>query len=376
MHPFRRFPPLLVLLAACGESPGVAPGTTVTDSAGVRIVVSAPDQATPLELETRLAVIGTGEGQGQQLFRVGPVRLLPDGGLVVGERGPAEVRTYDAGGELTGTRARRGEGPGEFQGIGSFQFLPGEYIRVLDTSAGRATIFTPDWEVAGTEAMPAPPGRPTEPMMVAFPGVGFAFTSSGRFVGLPGPTALRTGRPGALPVTAPLTVFDTGGTVMGELEELRLMTFYEVPDAQPNMTVQSGSPRLQWDVRDTRLVVAEGLRHDLAVYDDGMPTLRVREDRPLRPNPAPDTTAAPPTEFLPAYDWVAVDADRRIWARAGAAPGTDSAEWRAFDSDGALWGTLRLPARDRVVDARGDTLILLRRDDMDVERIELWRVTW
>jgi hypothetical protein len=62
---------------------------------------------------------------------------------------------------------------------------------------------------------------------------------------------------------------------------------------------------------------------------------------------------------------------RRIWAQSGTAPADSAAGWRLFDGDGLPQGVLRLPARDAVLDADSSRVLLLRRDSLSVETVEL-----
>lgn len=371
-----RLRPLLLFLAAlaaCDAPAPARPGATVTDSAGVSIVVSEPGHAGIVALLERLLVMGEGEGEGQQLFRVNDVRLGPGGRFLVAEGGSGEVRIYGADGGLDLTLGRRGDGPGEFSNPGSLQFLPGELIRVLDYRARRATVFGGDGEVDRTVPFELPAARPTTARQLAFPGSPLGFTSNGEIVGFPGATVELKGTAGRRFAVARLQVFDAGGESSTGYGEFRLMSFLETPEGVRPAAAVPGAARVIWNVRELRLAVSEGRAHDIAVLDDGDLTLRIRENRARLPNLVPDTLGVTPTDSLPAYQDVTVDAGGRVWARAGAPADADSADWRVFTADGELRATLRLPARDRVLDARGDTLVLLRLDALDVERIEVWR---
>lgn len=364
---------LLAFLAAC-EAPTAEPRVAVvTDSAGVSIVTSEPGRAGAVTLAERLVVIGEGEGDGQNLFRVNAVRMRPGGALLVAEGGSGEVREYGRDGGLQRTVGGRGDGPGEFRNPGSMQFLPGERLRVLDYRARRATVFGEGWEVDGTVPFELPSGSPSGPDQMVFPGSPLAFTSRGGLVGFPGARVELEGRAGRRFAVANLRRFDPDGDPAAGFGAFRLMSFLETPDGVRPAALLPGSARLIWDVRDLRLALSEGLAHDIAVLDDGVPTLRIREDRPRLPNPAPDTLEVPPSDSLPSYEALTVDADGRVWARAGTPADADSAQWRRFGPEGALEASLTLPARDRVLDARGDTVVLLRFDSLDVERVEVWR---
>lgn len=69
-----------------------------------------------------------------------------------------------------------------------------------------------------------------------------------------------------------------------------------------------------------------------------------------------------------------MDAEHRIWARAPISPG--ETEWRVWDADGISIGALQLPEDASVLDADSSHILLLRRDELDVESIELWELSW
>ena len=71
-----------------------------------------------------------------------------------------------------------------------------------------------------------------------------------------------------------------------------------------------------------------------------------------------------------------VDALDRVWTQV-ADPDADRPDaWRVFAADGPALGTLMLPADATVLDADESRVLLLRRDALDVESVELWPVSW
>lgn len=114
----------------------------------------------------------------------------------------------------------------------------------------------------------------------------------------------------------------------------------------------------------------------IEVYDHGAASLRIREVRsrtPFQPDSVPSNIDFVP-DSAPTYSELLVDSRHRIWARAPVSP--RETEWRVFDVDGTSIGSLRLPEDASVLDANESRLLLLRRDEFDLESIEVWELAW
>ena len=82
---------------------------------------------------------------------VGRLYVGPQREIVVPEPQDARLRIYDSTGTLVTMIGRRGEGPGEFQHVGSV-FWTADTLIVFDTQLARATYLLPDGTPARTEA--------------------------------------------------------------------------------------------------------------------------------------------------------------------------------------------------------------------------------
>ena len=77
----------------------------------------------------------------------------------------------------------------------------------------------------------------------------------------------------------------------------------------------------------------------------------------------------PQNEMAPAIDSVLTDFDERLWVRDYRFPDQDSVTWRVWDIERAKpLFTARLDAGDRLLDARGDLVLVSRLDEFDVPR--------
>src|SRR5690606_10803251 len=110
-----------MLLAACGACSGAADTLAraeATDSAGVRMVMTAgTPPSVAVGLDAPLLVLTGEEGGAPPFFEVEGGFLVDDGGFVLADAGNHVVRRYDPDGTLAWTRGREGDGPGEFRGM-------------------------------------------------------------------------------------------------------------------------------------------------------------------------------------------------------------------------------------------------------------------
>jgi hypothetical protein len=104
-----------VRLAACRGGP--QGDVAVTDSAGVRVTVSADAYRTfaTVNPEPLLSLGGADAAGPSEFFRIAGVHMDPHGNLWVADGGSAELRLFRPDGTHWKTRGGRGDGPGEFR---------------------------------------------------------------------------------------------------------------------------------------------------------------------------------------------------------------------------------------------------------------------
>ncbi len=365
----------LVAAAVCAGCDGEPQPVTQSpsDSAGVRIVV-AEDPGVRLTLGAVELEVGGREADGHDLYRVGAGLLDPGDGVVVLDRGSNEVRYFSESGDLTHTLGGEGDGPGEFRAPYLMQWIADGRLVVGDLRHRRATVFGSDRDVVESVSIDLPLQVPDRQPDVRMPPAVVGFTADGGMVGLPSPQIELTGRPGPLPIRAPLRVYGPDQAVRSEVADVRLMEYFETPGEGMGMEWVPGSPVFRYAASGARVALSDGGAHDIAVVDDGVMTLRIRESRSrLVFEPDSVVGAIPPADSLPSYDELAVDADQRVWARAGARVDAQTRIWRLFSAEGDFVGSLELGERDRVLDAAGERVLLLRFDSLDVETVELRR---
>ena len=107
---------------------------------------AAQPQAPEWQLSPRPEVrIGETAGEEPYLFgSIESVRLMPDGGIVVADRGALDIRVFESTGRLRARMGGRGRGPGEFQSIGGMWLTSAGSIAAWDPASRRITTFAPD----------------------------------------------------------------------------------------------------------------------------------------------------------------------------------------------------------------------------------------
>jgi len=146
--PSGTLPALILATAACG---GAEPSAvTVTDSAGVRITLSADTTATFAVVDTVpvLSLGGADVAGPTQFGNINGVRVDRRGNLWVADGQSAEVRLFRPDGSFWKSVGGRGEGPGEFMSLRLLGSFRGDSVAVWDDAQGRLTVLDPEGSLA------------------------------------------------------------------------------------------------------------------------------------------------------------------------------------------------------------------------------------
>ena len=80
-------------------------------------------------------------------------------------------------------------------------------------------------------------------------------------------------------------------------------------------------------------------------------------------------------DILPLFAAALVDRDGRLWIAASTWPSRDfPRRWSLFSEDGVWLGDVVAPERLRILDARGDTVLGVWSDELDVPYVQLHRL--
>jgi len=323
-------------------------------------------------------VVGSRTGPSESmLFRVFAGRILPDGGVVIGDNGTRELRFYAPDGTWLRSVGRRGKGPGEFQFVTAIYAL-GDSLFVFDGALGRMSVFTSA-------------GRYAREFSILSGGLWWpiGITDDGRLLAASGTPAPGVAHAGVVVDSADYGWYDLDGKPLAFAARLPAGTRVAVTGEDGVRTIQEAP----FSPVPSAVVAGGGF-----VFSDGEGSIRFLDasgqgTRTSRP-------AAPPVEIPDA----AVDAYRRerlsragarrarvalvlrnspfpryypviaelaggggVWAqRYRMARDTDT-EWFVAGGPGSSSGRYAAAGKFRVLDVRGRRALAVRTDDWGVE---------
>lgn len=390
---------------ACGRSEIATPQLNTVDSAGVRIttITAAPESVAvwTLEAEPRRVLTGAETGDETAFAFIGPVRFLSNGGLVLGDVASSRLILYDAQGKFVRFLGRRGEGPGDMRRLQSITVMPDDTIATFDPGLRRLSFWRADSgyfrsvnlaDDGSLDSWPADAWAWHDSLIVVFqqsttPRDSVAAGAGVRRWPMVAKLTLRNSA-GAVLSTSP--TFDAMYTGLFERGDTRLPFSNRsfVASAPERQYFGSGdafelrwlddSFRLagiiRWPARRERLTSAE-------VDSVRAEAVALLSRRPLPPNPfamnfAPEILP----EFRPSIGRVLVDRENRLWIerfeamRMGTAVQKSGDEWSVLRDDGLPVAVLRLPPWTRLEDIRGDEIVVVRRDSLDVQTVAVHRL--
>jgi len=140
------FPVLLAVLCALGPgcSPPEKPVADIEVIDGVSLVHNFETPLFPnkaVVFEEELAISSQDEEGNIILFQPSQFVVDDSGNMYICDRQDLVIKVFDPQGRLTRSFGKKGEGPGEFQGIMGMSFLPDGRLLFTDTSLRRSSLF-------------------------------------------------------------------------------------------------------------------------------------------------------------------------------------------------------------------------------------------
>ena len=365
--------------------------------AGANAGANAGAQRAPWTLSpTPILTIGSEEGElPYQLERVTGALRLGDGSIIVGNSGSSELRYFDAKGKHAKSVGRRGAGPGEFGQYSNVTPLLAQRDRLIvqDAESQRVNVFDVSGRYVRQFRFEA---RPVAKLvsLVAADSTGILGQSlrDNRLQGNPGDI---------LNAKWQVAIFDSAGLQRNLLFEQfgrkRMVHAYQgithypfIPlSAEPAMTLAGGRVFV---VRGDSAVVEvwSNAGRRVATYRWPAQRIRVRDiwtrykaaematttrerDRVLYGHYYEMTLPLP--EYVPMASQLQVDALGNLWIERFALPWDTDRKWDVLSGQGRFLGSVPTPRRLNVYQIGADFILGRARDSLDVEQVQLWRLS-
>lgn len=413
--------PLLVaaiaaMVMACGDasSPDASTaGATVRDSAGIKIVENAIADDAPIVLsasEDPTVSIGKIEGEeASQLDRVADALRLPDGRIAILDGGSSEVRVFGADGAHQVSFGGDGEGPAEFAGYPrELGLVPPDTLLVWDFRTWETSWFLADGTFIRKE-----PGRTdyeTHLPEGSRSASGYAVPGQGLLLQV---SDFERPAPGEVFVPSrELTFIGRDGTmrVLGDFGGRRQVA----TERTPGLPASADLPFAGWgitafDERSNRVWAGRNDRYELRQFTGTGELQRiVRTDRMRRPVTDEDVDrligqmreamseggvpaemiesqanamrSAPAPDSMPAFGPTFVTTDGGAWVMPWIGPTSENGTlpthmvYDVFAPDGRWRGVAEIPRVVIPTEIGDDYLLGTRRDELDVEHVELYEL--
>lgn len=356
--------PLTATVSSCGEG---------DDSEELPAEEWMLDQ-TPL-----FSVGGEPSGPTSDLFQVVGALRLEDGRIVIAER--TRLIVLDDTGSFLETWGGAGSGPGEFENIQWVQRLEEDSLLIFDNRRRQTSTLTS----TGDYVRSTPLNR--SPTVFSF---FLGRTSDGSLVSRRSENPVR--RP---PLPAGVTSgefslwrHETDGSGEEFLGAVRSGEQLVIP----GMLVAFEFPlrMTQFAVGQDAVYAADGVRFEIVAFELGGDSVRSfgRAHEPLPLTPAlflqvagpfgelgiteSDIPSLPDDQTLPAISDLLVDDIGNIWAEEYDVDRDRPRSWSVFDREGAWIAIAELPARFKPFHIGGDFVLGVIRDELEVERVELY----
>lgn len=391
-------PAAILAFAAC-ESSDTAPGLMTADSAGVQIVTSDPlgsDAACSLSEEPVFAV---GEEGGDESFLFSEViglGRLSDGSVAAIDRRSNEIRIFADDGRHLRSMGGSGEGPGEFSNAWFLWVLPGDTLWVGDWRPWRYNVFT-----SAGDFVKAVPMTPAYPNSSQWGGV----LDNGVSVNV------RNGGPlepsFVIPDTLIVEAHDTDGRLVS--------TIARVPDVAHGMTGKSKAlginlvlrplfaARAMADAAGTTVATGHGGSPEVRLLDGAFQLRRIvrwsdsgREVTPADVRAWRDNYSEsrggrnsdrwsqfddvrvdpeiPAADFFPAFTYIMLGRDGRLWVLPYQRPGQNRRGFMAFQPDGTFLCHLTQPPSFNVLEFGADYALGVEVDELGVQTVAMYQL--
>lgn len=390
------------LLTACSVGAPRSMSVTNIDSAGVVLTTIGAmlDDVPRWEVDTNARI--TLESPDSLGFAfVSAAHWMPNGRILVADSRQRRLQLYDSSGRHLRTIGRDGDGPGEFRGIMTVSVV-GDTIGVWDLRGRRFTLLTVDSgfrRLIPTPTKPSDYDTPREIWITSGIRPLTYWLSAAIPAPLPQGTRIRKWQ-----FSAQLAFSDTAartlssspafnGNYSGQVERGDARQVYSnfpfIAPAADRVAYGSGETFevyladrdlvtrriIRWALADEPLTgteVARAREKLFATMPSGAP--REKIEQALNDIVAPELLP----KIRPAISRALWDDAGRLWLGRFEAPTrgiAEASDWVVLDSAARPVGRLGLPELARLESVRGDELLVSVRDPLDVQTVQVWRVS-
>jgi hypothetical protein len=385
---------LIVSSFACNsDSPETAPYTAI-DSAGVRIIESTHPawRSHPPRIDPQPYLkIGQEIERPNQFGSVIDGVLMANGLIAVADIMAAQVLIFDSLGKQVRKLGGKGRGPAEFQLLAAIFDFPGDSVAAADQLLSKTVIFSLSNDhsrsiqnsVQGNYVPFGLLGR--GPFLLFNPGQfrrdlleGLQWDSTNIvamnpadgstrtvarlpvFQRLIGPTASRRS---LIPAHVSIQAAASNGFYWATSDKYEI-AFYDSAGSLRRILRRPVSPRT---VNDSLIAV-----HEEALLDQ----VRRFEGEARVPNYRRDFDEGEHGPTVPLFGKAFVDQDQRLWISESTWPSLDfrPSRWSLFSPEGFWLGDLEVINGLEVLDARGETVLGIWRNELDVQFVQLHRL--
>ena len=321
-----------------------------------------------------------------EFVEIASVTLLNEGKVLVADASTAELRWFDAAGQLVRSSGGLGDGPGEYQSIWLADHYRGDSLFVADQFGLRVTILAPDGTVGRTFRVQAARASLDAIYLFDLPHVVGAL-SSGEFIVESPPSLPLDVQPGDRRATSTLSLFDAEGAPIRELGTFEgWPVVVEEPGLRGGRAIPHFATGLRRDAGGTLIAVEGPDNSVLMLSPDGRVSSRTTveagpevtsEHRTTvgeTSNPESEIGSRPFLSRFPSFREVLVGRDRTYVIADYPVPGESERRWRRFRADGTRLEEFFLPSSVRLTDFTWPVIAGIDRGPFDVPLIRVYRV--
>lgn len=381
----------LIVLSACGPSANSneagslsSSNFTERDSAGVVIAANSGSQARSVlgwEIDSTpdlsMGVTGLSSGESAPAWytfhRIGGVRQLADGRVVVADGGSREVRFFDSSGEFIHRVGRQGRGPGEFEGGPILvRALFSDSLLLFDSKPVRFHFLSSD-DDGYRIVRPATWKGATPPIGFIDPNV---------FVGLMYLHKPTTIGPYEIPATYAWVDIATGVRTLVDSFPVQPQYTTRFVDGLAYGGLIPFSPMPSAAVTRDGAFVTDGAHAEIKKYDiDGRLQRIIRVDEPSRQIENGDIQSyieatgqpldpdIPIPDVMPTFQSLLVDDEGWLWAKKYDWDPARRPVWVVFDPSGRAHGYVETPVGLRINQIASDFVLGVWTDELEVEHV-------